>query len=219
MTKKKFTLKQSLIVTSLVLITLIVWSLFRGISDLTGSRTTLDKVFDGDYTIKEYVVDEVPHASQNFLTIQHSLNFIPAGNEHFYLVLSENYSKAVIVRANRSWGDQFDDDGDSDKSVIIRGKLKKISKEVREEFDTDPDLVKLRSSTDLTMYIDTKAHSLAWLNFAEAVLGIVLLTAGGVLFMRKKQNSDTAITKPLIITCLICLLTALVLWIYLSNMN
>lgn len=138
MQKKKFTLKESLIVVFLLLAGMIVYNVIAGFSNLGGSKTTLDDALSGELTVKECVEGSVPRASQNFLSIRHSLNFIPTGTEHFYLVLTTDYSNAVIVRAGGSWGEQFDNDGISGKDILIRGKVKKLPEDVRKNLTRIP---------------------------------------------------------------------------------
>ncbi len=219
MPKKKISLKDSLIIVTIFLIIMTIWSVITGLSNLGGTKTTLENALSGNLTVKECVTGEVPRASQNFLSINHSLNFIPTGTEHFYLVLSEDYGQAVIIRANASWGKQFNDDGVSDKPVKISGKVKKLPKDVKQKFDTESDLVMFRSKTDLTGYVDTLSPTLARLHFVEAALCMILLVIGIVLMHKLKRDPQTSAAKPLIIGLVVCLIAALCLWIYLLNMK
>ena len=73
-----------------------------------------------------------------YLTMTHSVNFIPTAKEYYYLVFSEDFSSMALLRANKSWyDDNFTDWYSNDESgVTVEGYVRKTDHEVMREMNT-----------------------------------------------------------------------------------
>lgn len=135
--------------------------------------------------------------------ISNSINFIPIGKEHYYLMTAENDEDFVpfLVRAKPSWIEKhFDIEEDPDVeagfaksgSVKIKGVVSSINSEVRKEVsETSAQLAKLGVKVSSVLYIDARYKEFGVLRIlsgaAIAVLAVlsILGTISGVLSANK----------------------------------
>lgn len=55
----------------------------------------------------DYVEGRINLASKEIFTLKHSINFIPAGTEHYFVIVDDNYETCIAVRASEKWVSNF----------------------------------------------------------------------------------------------------------------
>ena len=147
-------------------------SVFFGISGLMGDSRTLDSAFDTGYDLGSVVSGTPAYgAPEANLDFKHSVSSIPIGHEYYYMILSEDKDKILLVRADKDFGSNFDSESfENTTGISIKGKVRKASQKVSRNFSElatimEPDV----------MYIDTtyKSRSIKW--FIIAAINLLLI--------------------------------------------
>lgn len=127
------------IIGIIILVLIPVYLIVNGTLSLVhGESETLDELLSGGDMKGTYVEDEVWFATQEYVGLKHSVNLIPTGTEHYYLVFNDDFTKCISVRADGKWGEQFNSrtwfpyDG---SPVEINGKVKYMDYKVRQYVD------------------------------------------------------------------------------------
>ncbi len=61
----------------------------------------------------------------------HSVSKITVGHEYYYLIMDENMTSSVLVRASKRFGNKFDENMEAKELVRIKGKVRKLRTDVR----------------------------------------------------------------------------------------
>lgn len=164
-----------------------IWCLITGIGALTNKTT--GNLFDNE-TVNTYVSGEAFFAA-GVCEYKHSINYIPVGTEHYYVILDESGTKYCIVRANKSWyEDNFDSKGFAVKNVVLEGRVTKYQSDVKNMIEQyNQSLAENGIQFNTSNYIDLSYKGFAWCK----VIGGVLLSAGFLMIVyiicaKKPQN-------------------------------
>lgn len=111
--------------------------------------------------------------------IKNSVNFIPIGKEHYYLVAAETDEDFApfLVRAKPSWVEKnFDEDGFAlAGSVKIRGVVSGINYEVKSDVnELNKELSQLGVKVSSTLYMDARYREFGGLRILTGVAFIAL---------------------------------------------
>jgi hypothetical protein len=107
-----------------------LWCVGSGIYGLlSGSAADLSEAYGVSLTKGDWYKGEVKYGSQEYTSIKHTINLIPVGTEHFYLIYSDSGEQAVMVRACSNFGKNFDTyTYESKKNLTVKGEVKQIPK-------------------------------------------------------------------------------------------
>lgn len=178
---------------------IVLYFVITGASALLKSSPTAPRASTSKGTLCEFDADFTMKAFE----INNSINFIPIGKEHYYIMTAENDEDFVpfLVRAKPSWIEKhFDIEEDPDVeagmaksgSVKVKGVVSSINHEVRSDVSkTSAQLAKLGVNVSSTLYIDARYKEFGILRIlsgaAIAVLAVlsILGTISGVLSANK----------------------------------
>ncbi len=137
-------------------------------------------------TERTYVEGTVNFASGEFLEVKHSINFIPTGYDHYFLVFSDDLSRCVAVRADTKWAEKFGEEGYLEEGLTIGGVVKDLGYEEQRELQ---DTMQMISQEGLPIsaagyYIDLLAYRYAIFMLIALVI-LVVLVIGGILLVKK----------------------------------
>ncbi|MCR4796593.1 MAG: hypothetical protein K5898_15750 [Ruminococcus sp.] len=127
--------KPSPIIAIIFFVLLAALGLFMGISGFFKENISLDDAFNNMETGK--CVSGVPDYGANHPNFEytHKIGFIPLLNEYYYLILSDDMQKGLLVRADKDFGDNFDSsDYTNISGTEIKGNVKSTSRKVQENF-------------------------------------------------------------------------------------
>lgn len=124
------------VVAIIFLALLAALGLFMGISGFFKTEMSLDDALTTGPQPGKYV-SGVPAYGANHANFEysHKLSFIPLINENYYLVMSEDMQKGVLVRAGKDFGENFSSEDYSNITGIkIKGNVKSASRKVQDTF-------------------------------------------------------------------------------------
>ena len=164
-----------------------IWCLITGIGALTNKAT--GNLFDNE-TVNTYVSGEAFFAAE-VCEYKHSINFIPGGTEHYYVVLDKNEINYCIVRAKKSWyEDNFDSNGFAVKNVVLEGRVTKYQSKVKDMIEQyNQSLAENGIQFNTSNYIDLSYTGFAWCKVIGGVSLLVgFLMAVYIICVKKPQN-------------------------------
>ena len=191
--------KAAAIVGAIFMAVIVLFFVITGAGALMKGSPTAPRASTSKGTLCELDADFAMKAFE----ISNSINFIPIGKEHYYLMTAENDEDFVpfLVRAKPSWIEKhFDIEEDPDVeagfaksgSVKIKGVVSSINSEVRKEVsETSAQLAKLGVKVSSVLYIDARYKEFGILRIlsgaAIAVLAVLSLLGAisGVLKSNK----------------------------------
>lgn len=148
--------------------------------------------------------------------VKHTINFIPTGKDHYYLMASEDGLVQFLVRAKPSWiNKRFADSGFAESGEVkIKGRVTRMDyKLTKEVIDMNNELIQDGTFTaaeapNVNFYIDARYKEFGRLRLLCGV-GIVVL---GVLFFLSYRSgvlqSNKAVATILVVAALgVALLT------------
>lgn|GEM_PF-2091502 len=120
------------LITYIVIGAIAVWGLLFGILGLVKSPSALEESFSNKFE-KNTVVEGYAEYGTNdyFLDYAHSINGITVAHEYYYIIMSEDMSSAVAVRAPKKFGKKFDENLEAKELVKIKGKVRTMKNDVR----------------------------------------------------------------------------------------
>ena len=176
----------------LIFVILTLFCIGYGISGLTGEKVTLDEAFTSGLDGGEIVSGIPPYGSNHYnLRIENRVNFIPMGSDYYFMILSEDEERALIVRAPKDFGDNFDGEYKNFSNKSIRGKVKKSNSKVENNFRLDNPMAMNKFQT--SMYIDMTSTRLSIMWLAVGIFNI-LMTVVLIMRMKKSQYDDYVAT-------------------------
>lgn len=166
-----------------------IFCFVSGIAGLFSKSENLEKAFTNSIEKGDVYEGEIKYCSSCVYEYYHLLYIIPIGIEYYYIAFSDNQSKAVVIRADKSFADNFDEDtGKALSEIHVQGKVKKIPSKIRSDF-TDLSRKLLFSSYHTsfdTYYIDFLSGRIY---VFRIISGIGLLISVGIfiLFFKKAK--------------------------------
>jgi len=190
---------------------------------IENDKQSLNQVFTQSFEKGNLFEGSVEVASPAFLEIDHKIdNLIPVGNEYYYLILSDDYSTAIAIRAYKNFGESFDSVWKSTEKVIIKGRIKELPDQAKTRLNEVKDTFSkngLEFHIIQQYYIDTIGSNLYKLRI---VLGISILLEVLLLYRIIRKNKfdyHTGSGKIAQIVGIVGVLVIFVLVIYLMTIK
>lgn len=150
------------------------------------------------------------YATEEVMTYEHSVNFIPTGKEHYFAVWSKDGAQLALLRADKSWyADNFEDGvAKNDDGVTVEGFVRKADYKVSDTLRKD--VAELQMSVgrsyrvNYDLYIDAIAvrlsiYEIILMAVPLLVTILVLVFGRGLL----KQRLDSTLGKRILIVFVI----------------
>lgn len=187
-------------IVSLVLILLLfggvaIWCLVSGTKGLFGANThTMDEAFTN--VIKGDVYEgTISYISPEFCELKHTINLIPAGTEHFYLMFSPDGTKVIPIRASKKWDTQFVGDSVQTVSLQERGIVREMDYKVRKELSSIVTAFAEEGiQVEPALYIDLNTNKLSVL---QIIIGISIILCAVYFAITGKRADGTIIKEAL----------------------
>lgn len=128
--------KQNPIVLSIVLLGLGLLGLISGFFGRASDTLDINEAFDYGVGKGNSYEGEIKYCSQCVCEYSHRLYYIiPLGTEYYYVAVSDDESNAVVVRADKKFGDNFDEDtGEAFSTVHVKGRVDSMPSDVKSHF-------------------------------------------------------------------------------------
>ncbi len=195
-----------------------VWMIFSGIKGLfLGESHPIEDVFQGISPGAVYE-GEITKASTEFCSLKHTINLIPAGTEHFFLIYAEDLSSAVLVRADKSFDDDFTDSSMNEVSITGRGLARRLDYKVRDELESSG--ISDYLSVEQGYYIDLISGRICCLQMIAGI-GILVLLIYGYWVLEKvipEQAGKINQKNGNVIFLIVLFFIVAILMIYVLNM-
>lgn len=171
----------------LFLIFIIIFALFMGISGLKTESQSLDDAFSNGLK-NGTCVSGVPYMGSSNCNFEytHKLKFIPFMHEYYFLILSEDMDTALLVRADKDFGENFDATTKRNISgTAIKGSVRTPSSKVRKYFTAmkEPMINSAYCIDLLSSEMNTRWFIIAGFNLFMMLYYII--------FNKKKQNGKS----------------------------
>ena len=152
-----------------------------GIMGLLAGAENIETAFTGNLKKGNVYEGEIKYCSSCVFEYYHLLYIIPIGTEYYYIAFSDNLSGAVVIRAEKNFDENFDEDtGKALSEIHVKGKVKKIPRKIKSHFtDLSAKLLfsPFRANLD-TYYIDCLSNRIY---VFRIIAGIGLLISVGIL--------------------------------------
>lgn len=133
---KSFKEKASIATMLLIFALLTGWCLLSGAKGLFFARThSMDEAF-ANIVEGDVYEGTISYISPEVCELKHSINLVPAGTEHFYLMLSTDGKYVVPIRVSKKWDEQFIGDSVQTVSIEERGMVREMDYNVRNELSS-----------------------------------------------------------------------------------
>jgi len=152
--------------------------------------------------------------------LKHTINFIPAGTEHFYLMISEDGTTMIPIRASSKWDTLYVSDNWFDVSLQERGIVREMDYKVRSELMSDIASIFIAEGIQFEQkyYLDLNANKIGALQLFAGIALIICILYFAVFAKRLKEDDNTK--KSAIAGVVYALgFISLILIIYLLNMT
>lgn len=159
---------------------------------------TLDEFWEeAVHTSGEAVEGTVHFASSSYLSVSHSVNYIiKTGNEYYYLIFNDDYTKCISIRAKNNWDAGLDHNGYSEEGIQIKGRLLKLDYDAGKQLDSLRSyLQELGVTVNDEYYIDDTLTLVSWLSIITGVLLFVLMGCFGFIVSSKMNSVKTTKDK------------------------
>lgn len=151
--------------------------------------------------------------------LKHTINFIPAGTEHFYLMVSEDGTTIIPIRASKEWDTLYPGTEWLDVALQERAIVREMDYKVKNELMSDIATAFAAEGIKMeqTYYLDLNANKMGGLQmFAGVALFLCIIY---FCFIAKKiENDDRTFTTVLAGVMLVLGFASLAVIIYLLNM-
>jgi hypothetical protein len=208
----------------LIMISVGIYCIATGVWGISESgKKSLNHVFTQSFKKGNLFEGCVAAASPAILEIDHKINYlIPSGKEYYYLILSEDYSKAITVRADKNFGKSFDSNWMSKDKVVIKGRIKVLPYQVRDRLN---EIKNNFAESDQGFniigdyYIDTIGSNLYKLRILLGICILLMLFLAYLIIRKTAFLSQTVFRKIVPIIVIIDMLVVLILSIYLISIK
>lgn len=218
--KKGFKEKASIACIVLIFGSLTLWCLLSGVKGLFLANThSMDEAFTN--LIKGDIYEgEISYISPEFCELKHTINLIPAGTEHFYLMFSPDGEHVVPIRASKKWDKQFAGDSVQMVSLKEKGIVREMDYKVRGELSSivtafAEEGIKVEPS----LYVDLIADRMSVLQIIAGILIIVCVVY--FVFIADKEVITSvrgSFSSPAAFIMSVLVFVVLGMLIYLLNM-
>lgn len=192
---KKRNDKKSPIASVILIIFAIVFFLYIPVSGIyslvkMSDTISLDDFWEGSSHKSGQAVSGMVHYVKPYMTVDHSINFISAGSEYYYIIYNDDYTKCICVRAKKNWDEQFNNSGYSEEGVQIKGRLVHMAYDNAEQVGVvAARLDKQGIDMETAYYIDDTQEFMAYISIIWGIFVIV----DCIIFMRKKMKRHDAV--------------------------
>ena len=125
--------------------------------------------------------------------LKHTINFIPAGTEHFYLMVSEDGTSVVPIRASKKWDTLYASTDWLEVSLQERGIVREMDYKVKSELMSDiaaaftAEGIKVEQS----YYLDLNANKMGTLQIVAGIAILLCIVYFGFFANRVKSDNGT----------------------------
>ncbi len=142
---------------------------------------------EGEYVDVDFHLNE-----GEVLYVKHTINFIPSGTEHFFLIYNDQVDHAILVRSGKNFDKDFVD-GVLMSGANAKGKVKSLGYKEKSEIEQNVNAL-IAQGVEFAMnadgdylYIDDTMGTISWMQLlCAAALG---LGAAALAILAKKSNS------------------------------
>lgn len=174
-----------LLVAAMVLCTA-AWCLWSGIKGLFFAPVhPMEEIFTGMIKGEVYEGDII-YASRECCSLKHTINLIPVGTEHFYLMYAENMDKIILIRAPKGWDKDFANDTVNLVSEKARGIVRKLDYEIQTNM-SNANSGEIQVETQL--YLDLMGNKICYLQIFTGI-SLIFCSVFLVLFTKKEGMAD-----------------------------
>lgn len=218
--KKSFKEKASIACILAVFAFLTGWCLWSGLKGLFFANShSMQEAYTN--LIKGDIYEgQITYISPEFCELKHTINLIPAGTEHFYLMFSEDGKYVVPIRASKDWDNQYV--GDTIMTVSLQGKgiVREMDYKVKNELS--PIVTAFQEEgiqVEPALYIDLISDRLSMM---QVITGIgLLISVIYFAFIADKKVITTvkgSLSTPAALLMSVIIFVAFIMLIYLLNM-
>lgn len=163
-----------------------------GFIGLSSNAESIKNAFSIGLEKDKYYKGDIKYCSSCVCEYSHRLNFIiPLGTEYYYIAFSDDQSKAIVVRADKNFYDNFDKDtGMALSTVNSKGKVKKIPNKIKYHFSelkSKINSIETHKSFNI-LYLDLLCNRIYTMRL---ISGIGFLVSGFILtllYIKKKAK-------------------------------
>ncbi len=128
--------------------------------------------------------------------LKHTINFIPAGTEHFYFTVSEDGTTVIPIRASKKWDKLYATSDWLDVSLQEKAIVREMDYKVKSELMSD--IVSAFAAegikVETTYYLDLNANKMAGLQIFAGVSLLLCIIYFSVIAKRIKDNQTYSTT-------------------------
>ena len=150
--------------------------------------------------------------------LKHLVKIIPIGTEHFYLMFSEDGTKAIPIRVPKKWDKQFTNDSVMEVSLQERGVVREMYYKVKYNLISSvaSELATQGVSVEENLYLDLNANKICVLQIITGIFSILCCIYFGLAIKRGEINGEKTIVRRCMNGLLI---VTLVMAIYVLSMT
>lgn len=188
--KKSFKEKASISFILFMFVFVTGWCLLSGVKGLLFANT--HSMEDAFTNIAKGDVYEggISYISPEFCELKHTINLIPAGTEHFYLMFSADGKHVVPIRASKKWDKQFIGNSVQTVSLQERGIAREMDYKVRDELSSIVTAFQAEGiQVESSLYIDLIADRLCILQIITGISLIVCVIYFTVIVKKGVEDS------------------------------
>lgn len=208
----------SLLLIAAMVLSTAVWCLWSGMKGLFFAPVhPMEEVFTGMIKGEVYEGDIV-YASKEYCSLKHTINLIPAGTEHFYLMYASEMDKVILIRAPKGWDKNFTNDAMNLVSERARGIVRKLDHEIQRKVVSNADSVKIQIETQL--YLDLMGNKICYLQIFTGI-SLIFCSIFLVVFTKKERTADKEGQKKKFCEgiFIVFFFVTMILLVYLLNMT
>lgn len=142
----------------------------------------------------DYVQTNAVYGGVKYCEFKHSVNFIPVGTEHFFLIFTEDLTQCITVRADKKWGENFENSISREpEGTKVKGYITKLDYKVSrfmEEYLCELNEDGLACQGDITVYIDLLATRYAVFGIVEGLFLLVFMIIVFVMTIKKRKMAE-----------------------------
>lgn len=183
------------LITYVFLAVMAVLGLLFGILGLVKAPVSFEDGMKNKFEKGSVVEGYAEYGTNTFLIdYSHAINKITLAHEYYFLILDESRTSAVLVRAPKRFGNKFDESMEANELVRIKGKVRKLKTDVRNELTKQ--ISKYSSSgtyVESDVYVDLLSTKLNILAIILGVGNLAILIC--VLLSQKKMKVGDEMVK------------------------
>ena len=174
--------EKSIIWGALLFIAITIAGFIIGIKGLTGEKVSLNDAFANGLDRGEIVSGVPAYGIDHYaLKVKHTVRGIPVGNDYYFYIIDENDENALVVRASKDFGKNFDSEYQNSKNVRIKGKVKRMDYKVRSSLSDN-------GGYGGDYYIDLLSNRIAIMWLVVGIVGLLTIIIFVVTNMKKKND-------------------------------